>query len=505
MWIKAELLAFVFSWAFFACVFSCMDPAFLGVNLLEKNNTSTRKPCQPRGRGEPPPLPVSIAWQDKPPYIYEERGPKPEQEPEMLSRKAREVANESEDNQEKGRLRSEENFKGIFYEIVNKGLQICDAVPPEGANFTTKADDLKQLDQSIVKKEADIAMPVYGSEDGKYGGYEYVEILKSPGVVFIVNKEQTREHLRNRVVQAMKDTWPVIVITLLLTGFAGLFVWGLDTSRNSDHFPRSFTRGVMEGIWWSFVSMTTVGYGDRVPKSLLARLFGVLWILTGIVLCSFFTATFTSALTSSSIKQRESLLGVKVAVMADSYAYDEALKHAANVKDFPDFYEMYDALVHTGEVEGILADIYTASYYMEKISDSRLVVSMFFSSQRSIGFVTGRENKHLKGKVECLRNLFKYRQRDIKKIILRHTQTFHTQTQNWLTNGNADDILTLLDGESSWFKSTFHALLVTFLLILTMGFAYESCIAKLRTTPTTPDSCNSINLATESPTCKPNR
>ena len=86
---------------------------------------------------------------------------------------------------------------------------------------------------------------------------------------------------------------------------------------------------------------------------------------------------------------------------------------------------MYHALVETEEVEGILADIYTASYYMEKINDSRLAVSMFFQSQRSIGFVTGRGNKDLESNVECLRNLFKYRQRDIKKIILRHTQPFH--------------------------------------------------------------------------------
>ena len=53
-------------------------------------------------------------------------------------------------------------------------------------------------------------------------------------------------------------------------------------------------------------------YGDRVPKSLFARFFGILWILAGLVLCSFFIATFTSALTASSIKQRELLLGVEV-------------------------------------------------------------------------------------------------------------------------------------------------------------------------------------------------
>ena len=83
---------------------------------------------------------------------------------------------------------------------------------------------------------------------------------------------------------------------------------------------------------------------------------------------------------------------------------------------------MYDALVEKREVDGILADIYTASHYMDNISDPRLAVSMFFSSQRSIGFVTGGS---LELNVKCLRNLFKYRQRDIKKIILKHIQAFH--------------------------------------------------------------------------------
>ena len=50
------------------------------------------------------------------------------------------------------------------------------------------------------------------------------------------------------------------------------------------------------------------------------------------------------------------------------------------VADYPNFHEMYDALVVKEEVEGILADIYTASYYMDKVEDSRLAVTMFFSS-----------------------------------------------------------------------------------------------------------------------------
>ena len=84
---------------------------------------------------------------------------------------------------------------------------------------------------------------------------------------------------------------------------------------------------------------------------------------------------------------------------------------------------MYNALVVKEEVEGILADIYTASYYMDKVEDSRLAVTMFLSSQRSIGFALGKEK--FEEDTECLRNLFKYRERDIQKIIFRHTQALH--------------------------------------------------------------------------------
>ena len=32
-----------------------------------------------------------------------------------------------------------------------------------------------------------------------------------------------------------------------------------DSSKNPDEFPKSFIRGTLEGIWWTFVTMTTVG------------------------------------------------------------------------------------------------------------------------------------------------------------------------------------------------------------------------------------------------------
>ena len=41
-------------------------------------------------------------------------------------------------------------------------------------------------------------------------------------------------------------------------------------------------------------------YGDKSPRSFFGRLFGVFWILIGLVVITMFTATVTSALTHSS-------------------------------------------------------------------------------------------------------------------------------------------------------------------------------------------------------------
>lgn len=50
----------------------------------------------------------------------------------------------------------------------------------------------------------------------------------------------------------------------------------------------------LDGIWWAWVTVTTVGYGDIVPTTTAGKLFGALLILLGVALFSLMTASFSA-------------------------------------------------------------------------------------------------------------------------------------------------------------------------------------------------------------------
>ena len=64
---------------------------------------------------------------------------------------------------------------------------------------------------------------------------------------------------------------------------------------------------VWDAIWWSIVTMGTVGYGDKYPVSIGGRLVGILVILSGVGLMSLFTATIASLFVEKKIKEGKGL------------------------------------------------------------------------------------------------------------------------------------------------------------------------------------------------------
>ncbi len=88
--------------------------------------------------------------------------------------------------------------------------------------------------------------------------------------------------------------------------FFGAGVWFFERRGNNEEFENSI-QGLWQGFWWSAVTMTTVGYGDKSPRTLGGRLIALVWMFSAIVLISGFTASIASSLTVNGVSARQSL------------------------------------------------------------------------------------------------------------------------------------------------------------------------------------------------------
>jgi len=110
-------------------------------------------------------------------------------------------------------------------------------------------------------------------------------------------------------------------LALLLFG-VGLLVWWFERRKNPQQFGGGAARGIGSGFWWSAVTMTTVGYGDKAPVTIWGRILALVWMFAAIIIISSFTAAITSSLTvnklESPIKGPQDLPGVRVGALPDT-------------------------------------------------------------------------------------------------------------------------------------------------------------------------------------------
>jgi len=150
-------------------------------------------------------------------------------------------------------------------------------------------------------------------------------------------------------------------VVAALTGvllLAGLLVWVFER-RHNPQFPQRTVRGLGSGFWWSAVTMTTVGYGDKAPVTVGGRMVALVWMFTSIVIISGFTAAIASSLTVGSIRGGVTTLAdldrVAVGVVDGTTGAVEAERRRYQRRVYPDLDAAFAALAD-GRVDAVIHD-----------------------------------------------------------------------------------------------------------------------------------------------------
>ncbi|TVP72698.1 MAG: ABC transporter substrate-binding protein [Gemmatimonadales bacterium] len=119
--------------------------------------------------------------------------------------------------------------------------------------------------------------------------------------------------------------WVVGLLFGLLL-FWGVLVWVFERVENREEFGGTAVEGIGSGFWWAAVTMTTVGYGDKSPRTLGGRIVGFVWMFSAVIVISFFTASIASSLTvtqlDSQVTGPRDLPHVRVGALAGSATLD---------------------------------------------------------------------------------------------------------------------------------------------------------------------------------------
>lgn len=116
---------------------------------------------------------------------------------------------------------------------------------------------------------------------------------------------------KRRALEIANNTYVQIFTGILLCVHIGglLISFFEDTSANQ---ASTAIRTWYEGIWWAFVTVFTIGYGDYFPITTGGRFLAVMIMVSGVALISLLTATISSAFVEQRIRKGQGLEKVKL-------------------------------------------------------------------------------------------------------------------------------------------------------------------------------------------------
>lgn len=159
-------------------------------------------------------------------------------------------------------------------------------------------------------------------------------------------------------------SWNFVSIVLLLIFVIfifGFLVWLFERRKNKEEFGSGF-KGMLQGFWWSAVTMTTVGYGDKSPRTFGGRIIGFIWMFMAVIIISSFTASIASSLTVKNMND-------EINEIQDLERFDVFTVNSSSSQELLNLYNIDSKEVDNGEegVEAVLKDKTSLFVYDEPI------------------------------------------------------------------------------------------------------------------------------------------
>ena len=330
-------------------------------------------------------------------------------------------------------------WTGIFPMMFKKAAAYCTNSPQNNlAEYTIKFDSRVEM-ENAMHSEAVEGQGIFANlTSGRTAWLPYDTNVKKVGPHFlerhlamhnillsnkmVVIQPRERIELPNKLLRGFQSCDLIIIISVLLSFAFGMTVYIIERPYNPIFQDKM---GLLTSLYWSFVTMTTVGYGDVVPVTLLGKAVSVVWMFFGLMVASVYTATLTNAVTGTHGLE---IKGQNVSVVQDSHEeYFVERDYLAHPVLYKSHREAVNA-VREGVVHSAVLPYDIAGWMQEEIrkdnENHKVPLSIVYTLDGKIPFnILTTSDKEFDVLLECM--LY-----DFKGEVVTNTEDLYTRTVN---------------------------------------------------------------------------
>ncbi|XP_047125711.1 uncharacterized protein LOC105849170 isoform X2 [Hydra vulgaris] len=287
-------------------------------------------------------------------------------------------------------------FLKLLQEMVVKSCGSCQGYSNSKLYFNqskTGDETIKSSEfdlKNAINKDVDFSFPIYGMNGREVApDSEFSVLVRSPGIALVVRNENTINQVINKMLLGVLNVWPVLLISYAIASIFGIAIWFTDQFSNPEQFSKgSSLRGPLSGFWFTFVTMTTIGYGDLSPRSILSRTFAMVWFLTGLILNGIIIAFIVTNLTTLSSSKDYMLYNTKVAALNNSLELKLAITNNAEVSQvrYTNIISMLEDLQNK-VVDIVYVDTLSLLGYQSVLDEKSLTIISLDNINTGYGFV----------------------------------------------------------------------------------------------------------------------
>ena len=212
---------------------------------------------------------------------------------------------------------------------------------------------------NMSEDSGDIFIVSATTYDASKNGTHFIQVpvVKTNKAVLVVRTADIL--LLLRFLEGISNCFGIVSFSITVAINLAAIIWFIERNSNPD-FQNTFGAGLWTSFWYCFVTMTTVGYGDEVPKHFISRLLCLVWMLVGLMLTAIITTTVMEA-----VKKDHNTKGKNIGVL--KYSAELGIVRS-QLSGNPDEYQSYDELFSAlidGKIDCALVDANVAAVYFK--------------------------------------------------------------------------------------------------------------------------------------------